>query len=252
MSEKRTISIVIPTALESPEYLMGALQSLRKNTVQDYEVIVVLNGDIPKAKTVAEMYDARVIENEENLGYGGGMNAGFAAATGDYLVGSNDDVLFTPDWDLNLREAVDTFHKKQAFPRAGIVGPCTNFAGGIQNCPIPGLTLENLDQVAGQFSEENKDNWIASSFVSGFLFMVSRKFYSSMLDQDGYFFDDETFPIGGAEDNDLCVRCIRAGWCPVVVGTCYIYHYGQRTLSQYPELAGGVNNLLCTKEVVCV
>lgn len=244
MSEKRTISIVIPTALEDPEYLMGALRSLGENTVQDYEVIVVLNGDIPKAKVVAEMYGARVIEHKENLGYSGGMNAGFAAATGDYLVGSNDDVLFTPDWDLNLREVIDTFHKKQAFPRAGIVGPCTNFAGGVQNCPIPGLTLENLNDIATQFSEENKDNWIASSFVSGFFFMVSRKFYDLMLDQDGYFFDEETFSIGGAEDNDLCVRCIRAGWCPVVVGTCYIYHFGSKTLRHYPELAGGVNNLL--------
>lgn len=244
MSDKKVVSVIIPTALESPKYLQGVLESLEKNTVQDYEVIVVLNGDLPRSKVIAEVYGARIVENKCNLGYGGGMNAGFAIATGDYLVGSNDDVLFTPDWDINLREVIDTFHKKNTYPRAGIVGPCTNFAGGIQSNPIPGLTVDNVDEIAVRFKEENEDNWIASSFVSGFCFMISRKFYDLMLEQDGYLFDDETFPIGGAEDNDLCVRCIRAGWCPVVAGTCYIYHYGSRTLKEYPELAGGVNNLL--------
>jgi glycosyltransferase involved in cell wall biosynthesis len=238
------ISIVIPTYRDNVKYLQGVLESLERNTTQDYEVIVVLNGPQKKSGKIAEAYGAKVLELPENRGYGGAMNEGFAIAKGDYIVGSNDDVLFTPQWDLALREVVDTFHQVHPYPKAGIVGPCTNFAGGAQHNPIPGLTPENLDDVAVRFRQENQGNWMCTGFISGFCFMVPRKIYDLLMKKDGFFFDEETFPLGGAEDNDLCVRIVRSGYSPVIVGTCYIYHYGSRTINKYfPELGHGINNL---------
>jgi glycosyltransferase involved in cell wall biosynthesis len=238
------VSVVIPTAFDNIEYLQQALASIERCTAMTYEIIVVLNGDQPKSRKICEAYSVRIVELEENYGFGVAMNAGFEEAKGECIVAMNDDVILTKDWDIYLREVLETFHTKNPLPRAGLVGPCTNFAGGVQNVPIPGLTLENLEETAVKFREENKENWIPSIFVSGFCFMFSREFYNDMLDKYGHFFDADTFPIGGAEDNDLCVRAIYNGWSPVVVGTCYVYHFGQRTTSKFKEeIAGGVKNL---------
>lgn len=240
--ESTPLSIVIPTALENVHYLSQCLDSL-EHTAMPYQLIVVLNGEQPRSKAVAEAYDAEIVQFEENKGFAEAVNAGFDAATGDYLVGLNDDVILTHNWDIRLRHALDTFHKENHMPRAGLVGPCTNFAGGIQANPTEGLTPENLDDFAEKFHEQNSDQIVPYFIVTGFCFMVPRDFYDDMIERDGFFFDEENFPVGGAEDNDLCVRAIYNGWTPVVAGSVYVWHYGSRTLKKVGDDSHGVDNL---------
>jgi len=245
MNDTKDLSIVIPTAFENGEYLQQTLALVRKNTNQTHEIIVVLNGEQPLSKGIAEVYGARTIQLPENQGFSVAMNKGFEEATADCLVGLNDDVLLTKDWDLYLRETLETFHMKHPFPRAGIVGPSSNYVGGQQGVQIPGLTTENLEMVANDFHDQNLENWIPTTFISGFCFMMSREFYRSMIERDGFFYDAETYPIGGAEDNDLCVRAVRAGWTPVIAGSCFVYHFGSVTIRHFKkEVADGVKNLL--------
>jgi glycosyltransferase involved in cell wall biosynthesis len=77
MTTKKDISIVIPTAFENGEYLQQTLATIHKHTEQSFEIIVVLNGEQPMSKGLAELYGAKIVQLPENMGFGHAMNAGF-------------------------------------------------------------------------------------------------------------------------------------------------------------------------------
>src|SRR5687768_8551608 len=93
-------------------------RSLESFEGAEAEVIVVDHGSTDGTlELVRERFaDARVIE-QENRGFGGGMNAGMRAASGDYLLLLNPDA-----WILG-----DGLEKLVLFaeghPEAGVVGP---------------------------------------------------------------------------------------------------------------------------------
>jgi GT2 family glycosyltransferase len=64
------------------------------------EVIVVDNASSDDSAAVARSHPPRprVVVNERNLGFAGGMNVGARMATGDILVLLSPDVTLAPDW----------------------------------------------------------------------------------------------------------------------------------------------------------
>src|SRR5262249_12280783 len=57
----------------------------------------------------------------------------------------------------------------------------------------------------------------------GFCLLIRR----AVLDQIGLL--DERFGIGCFEDDDFCLRAVRAGWKAVVARDAFVHHYGNRT-----------------------
>lgn len=240
------LSIVCLTAGDNIDYLQQTLSSIKRNTSYDHEVVLVINGNCSRSKMVAEIHGVdKVIELGSNKGFSWGMNAGFDQASGEYLVGINDDVIVTPRWDFELRKALDTFHKNNPYPRAGLVGPCTNRAGGMQGISVSGLSPHNVEDYSQKFKAENEDSVYCTTFVSGFCFMMHRDFYEECIKKDGYFFDHSSYPLGGADDNDLCTRAIFRGWSPVVAGSVFVWHYGGKTFDRLaPHMNHGLRNLI--------
>ena len=64
------------------------VESLRRHVTSPLEIIVVDNGSArDEAAMLRERYpEIKALRSERNLGFAGGNNLGFAAATGDYLL----------------------------------------------------------------------------------------------------------------------------------------------------------------------
>ena len=76
-----TISIIIPT-LNEARFLPKLLESIKKQTFTDYEVIVADAGSKDKTLEIAKKYGARIVKG----GFPAeGRNAGARAAKGDFL-----------------------------------------------------------------------------------------------------------------------------------------------------------------------
>lgn len=83
------ISIVIPT-YSNHKGLVECLNSIKKYTTGDYEVIVVANGAPEETRPLATLWFDRP------LGFAKSVNEGLKIAKGDYLVLLNDDCVLYP------------------------------------------------------------------------------------------------------------------------------------------------------------
>jgi GT2 family glycosyltransferase len=97
----------------------------------DTEVIVVDNAsrDDSLERILAAHGDVTVVRNSENVGFGGGMNAGFAVATGAYFLPLNCDAELDPDYVATTIGALEEGSRRAAVggrvesPRVGPTGP---------------------------------------------------------------------------------------------------------------------------------
>ena len=96
------ISIIVPT-YQRFELVLQALESLQKQTLQDFELLVVDNAaDATLANAIKEFNQSARIPAiyipEAQLGLHNARHAGARAASGQVLVFTDDDATFAPDW----------------------------------------------------------------------------------------------------------------------------------------------------------
>ncbi|MGZ4315481.1 MAG: glycosyltransferase family 2 protein [Gaiellaceae bacterium] len=92
-----SVSIVIATTRGGPD-LEACLDSIQAQAYGELEVIVIDNGstDTELAGIPARFARARVLRNEENLGFVGANNQGIASSTGEFVFLLNDDTVLEP------------------------------------------------------------------------------------------------------------------------------------------------------------
>ena len=101
---ERRIS-VISVNYNGYDLTCAMIDSLRRHVTTPLEIVIVDNGSTrDEAAPLRERYpDVKVLRSERNLGFAGGNNLGFAAATGDYLLLLNNDVeVRSGDWLTEL------------------------------------------------------------------------------------------------------------------------------------------------------
>ncbi len=101
------VSVVVP-AYNATKYIRQCLDSLRAQTLEDIEVILVDDGstdaDLPEGGTLAIMREYAAADPrfkviaKPNTGYGNNINRGFAEATGEYLGILESDDFAEPDF----------------------------------------------------------------------------------------------------------------------------------------------------------
>ena len=211
------ISIVIP-AFNQLEYTRQCLASILENTTGAHQLILVDNGSTePVYEFFQAIPGAIAIRSETNLGFAGGVNLGLAHVRGHVLL-LNNDTLVPRGWLEGLAAVLD-----QA-PDIGMVGPMSNYVSGSQL--IPGLTFESLDDI-NDFATKRRAEF------GGRVRDVARLVGFCMLIRDRAFAQagllDEAYGIGNFEDDDYCVRVLRAGYRLVVDEGAFVFHYGNRT-----------------------
>lgn len=79
--------------------LVAAIESLQRQTLLPYEVIVVIDHNPLLLQRVRHLFpDVVAVENREERGLSGARNSGVAVATGDIIVFLDDDAIAEPDW----------------------------------------------------------------------------------------------------------------------------------------------------------
>jgi hypothetical protein len=120
MIRKLPLVSIIIVNFNGKKWLVDCLDSIRKHDYGALEVIVVDNNSSDDSvKFIKATYpSAKIVLNNENLGFAEGNNRGVAAATGEYYFLLNNDTILC-DQDL-IRKSI-TF--LVAHPKIGVIQP---------------------------------------------------------------------------------------------------------------------------------
>lgn len=92
------VSMILPVHSQ-PEYTATCVRAIAATATMPYELIVVDDTATAAVKdVVAGISGARILVNEENLGYTGSLRRGADEARGRYMVLMNDDVVPQAGW----------------------------------------------------------------------------------------------------------------------------------------------------------
>lgn len=125
------VSVIVPV-YNVEKYLIPCIDSILKQTLSDIEIICVDDGSTDGSGAILDQYqrqdDRVVVLHRANAGYGAAMNAGLAAASGEYIgiVESDDCILpemYETLYEHAKREQLDVI-KSDAFYWLETAGYC--------------------------------------------------------------------------------------------------------------------------------
>ena len=224
MAWKMDISIIIVN-WNTRHLLESCLESILKTVHEvSYEIIVVDNAS--RDGSVAMLQDkypqVRLIQNEENRGFGAANNQAMWVMTGRYALLANSDTMLTENAVRELYAFMET-HQEAAMA----CGQLLNADGGKQNsvASFPDLItlLTNTSLLEYLFPNRypskryNHDKPIEVDSCIGACLLVRKKAIDDvgMLDERYFFFFEET---------DWAYQIKEAGWKVFHVPTAFIYH----------------------------
>lgn len=183
MIHETVLSIIIPTYNEE-KFLPRALESVKKQSYRDYEVIVADAGSRDWTRKIAHNFGAKVVEGGMP---GPGRNAGASAARGNiFLFFDADIVLDDPDF---LRDCLAEFHRRKL---------------DIATCSVAPLSGRAVDKIFHKiFNIYMRAIAPISPHAPGFCIMAKRGVHEKIkgFDQEVIF----------AEDKDYVTRAVASG-----------------------------------------
>lgn len=207
-------------------FLGPCLRSLKKQTYNDFEIILVDNGSTDGfVNFVRKNFpELKIIINEKNRGFAEANNQGFKIASGEFIVTLNNDTETDEKWLENLlmpAKANDS------------VGMCASKVLSIYNRQMIDSVGVNvcLDGMSrgrgrGEIDRGQYDKTVNILLPSACAALYRRK----MLDEIG-FFDEDFFAY--CEDTDLGLRARLAGWEAVLAPKALVYHHYSSTGGKY-------------------
>lgn len=227
-TESVDIIICIHNALSD---VRKCLDSVIRYTSPPYSLILVDDGSNMETASYlnnfSQLFGTRLIRNNEPRGYTFAANQGMRDSNSDYIVLLNSDTIVTPEWLDRMVECASTDEK------TGMVGPLSNTAswqsvpeiqsnGDWHNNPLPpGVSVPQMGRLVAKVS---KRQYPKIPFLNGFCLLVKR----DLIEEIGYF-DEESFGRGYGEENDYCLRALKAGWELRVADDVYIFHAQSRS-----------------------
>ena len=205
------ISIVIPTLNHLDDLLKPCIEGLKAQTdfaAADAEVIVVANGCKDGTRDFVESLGPpfKLLSFPEPMGYTKAMNAGVCAASGEFVVPFNNDIVLL-DWGKKNIWLEIMGKPFEGDPKVAITGPSRMFRAH-------------------------------KPFIVFYCCMIRRKLIleAGML--------DEIFSPGAGEDTDFCMKVLEKGYKVVQVphegdDKAYlipfpIWHKGGSTVNEVP------------------
>ncbi|MBU0646011.1 glycosyltransferase family 2 protein [Patescibacteria group bacterium] len=219
----------------TPGLLRQTLKGLRQSAPQlKYEIIVVDNNpQQPVAERLRlEFPEVKVIVNQQNVGFGRGMNQAMIQAEGRY------SLIFNPDIALFAGTLEKLLAYMDEHPEIGMLGPQLNHPDGslqyscyrfmkpstILYRRLPFMTLwPKAKKAVAEYLMEDWDHeqTRAVDYLLGAVMLVRRE----AIEQVGGF-DPNYFVY--FEDQDLCRRFWLAGWPVVYYPEAKVVHYHRR------------------------
>ena len=233
MSQNQHIKIsVIIVNYNVKEYLAQALSSIERALENiSHEIIVIdnhsIDGSIPFLKK--QFPGLKLIENQENVGFGKGNNQGLKEARGEFVVLINPDTVVQEDTFTRLLNFFESTPDAAA-ATCKIINPDGSFSIDCRHSiPTPTIALWKVlglsklfprSKIFGQYNMTflDEDQTYPIPAISGSFMMIKHK----ILEEIGYF--DERFFMY-CEDIDLCHRINEKGHKIYYVPQTQIIHY---------------------------
>jgi GT2 family glycosyltransferase len=241
-ADGRPIVSVVIVNWNTRVFLEQALRSLLVQTDQPrYEIVVVDNGSTDGSAEVVRTQwpDVKLICHAANVGFAAGNNAGFAHASGEYVLLLNSDTLVLRS---TLPGLVSVLRRD---PGVGCVGARhLNADGSLQRSTNEFPTLLNDALELTEISRLKivqrvllrRFPWWSdhiraceTGWVNGACMMVRRQ----VIEEIGGL--DETF-FAYAEEVDWCYRMCHAGWRVVFTPAAEVVHFSGQSLNSDPGL----------------
>ncbi len=217
--------------------IRDCLRSIYDGThATDFEVIISDNGSVDDSiEFVRNHYpQVRIVENQQNLGFARGNNAGIRASRGECVLILNPDTILHDCALDRLVEFADRHPEAGAFG-CRVLNPDGTYQVSARLFPTVGrywVAALGLARVSALFTYEEYRHWFgdterAIDWQSGCCVM----FRGDLLKSLGGF--DEQF-FYHCEEVDLCLRVRKAGHAILFTPQAVITHLGGQSVSRFP------------------
>jgi GT2 family glycosyltransferase len=213
------ISVIIPN-WNGEKFLNGCLQSIKKNSYDNYEIIIVDNGSTDKSiLSIKDEYpDVVLIKNSDNLGFATAVNQGIKLSfenQADYVLLLNNDTVVAEDF---LEKMASVFADK----KVGIVGAKIYYHDEPKKIWFAGGNFIKW-RASGQHrywmqnDEPALSGVMESDFITGCAMLIRKEVFQDV----GYFYEPYFL---GVEDLDFCYQARKRGWGIKVNLDAKIFH----------------------------
>jgi len=230
MSANPLVSVVIVN-WNGAQHLRICLPSLLAQSYQDLEIIVVDNASLDDSAKVAEEYKVRWLALKNNLGLAPGLNAGAAAANGEFLLFVNNDMRFDPEFVAELVAPLrrdEEIFCTDAMQFSWDGGERGHLAARLATKPVPGKRTAELVPGLHFYQQEKLEK--SKVFMASAACMLARR---SIFEKLGGF--DARLPLG-YEDVEICWRAWAYGHSTVYVPTAICWHRVGSSIQSTPAL----------------
>ncbi|MGA0944097.1 MAG: glycosyltransferase family 2 protein [Alphaproteobacteria bacterium] len=228
-------SIVIPT-LNNFNYLKICLESIKKNSAFEHEIIVHVNEGKDETLDYVKKNNYIYTYSEQRLGLCSATNLAAKKASKEYILYSHDDMYFLPEWDIILRNELSKLKDNLFYLSGTMMGPGEhiNF-----DC---GTTYENFDENK-LLSEYKKYNLYDHQGTHWAPHLIHKDLWNKI---SGF---SEEFDPGFGSDPDLNMKLWQEGVRHFKgINDCKVYHFGSITLRKKPELIANKGSITFLKK----
>ncbi|HEX4044012.1 MAG TPA: glycosyltransferase [Xanthobacteraceae bacterium] len=239
------ITVIMPVYKGYAETL-AAIHAVLANRQQTPFRLFVLNDCSPDAmltERLRALYSRGLFhyaENERNRGFVGTVNRALDDRPSLDVVLLNADTVVFGNWLDRLVAHAD---------RDSNVATVTPLSNNATICSYPSMNANNMLRLEISPAEIDRFTSIANrggrSTIPtgvGFCLYVRR----SVIDQLGKL-DEEAFARGYGEENDLCMRALKAGFKNVLAHDVFVYHVGQVSFAGFAAAAESAQIALLEK-----
>ncbi|WP_152522610.1 glycosyltransferase [Sphingobium ummariense] len=231
----RRLTIIVPV-YNAPDAVERCLESVRLKTDLSRDRVLMINdgSSDPRVKPLLDRFALypgfTLLTNPQNMGYTRTINRGIRWASEDDILLLNSDTIVHDGWIAGMRKiALGT-------PKAGTVTAMGDNSGAfsfptpnVMNPKPEGMSYDDWAKHIISFTQVSDPIDVPTG--NGFCMYIRR----DLMDHIGLF-DEEAFPRGYGEENDFCMRTIKAGWKNFISPHAYVFH--QRTASFGSEKEG--------------
>ena len=212
-------SIIIPT-FNNIEYLKKCIDSIRKNSTYDHEIIPHVNEGSDGTIDYLKENNIEYTFTNYNSGICKGMNMAAKKAKTEFLLYAHDDFYFCPKWDLVLKSELDMIKHKNFY----LSGTMINNGQITLDC---GSSLETFDEkkLLSEISNANYYDFQGSTWAPHLI-------HKETWDKVGGF-SEEFFP-GTGSDPDLNMKLWKEGVRIFKgINDFKVYHFGSIVTRKY-------------------
>jgi GT2 family glycosyltransferase len=232
MQNPKTDIIII--SYKNPELTIQCVESIRAGSNVEYNLIIVDNNSADDTVEIlnCKLTNILIIENKKNLGYASAVNIGLTNSTSEYVLISNNDVIYPKSTIDCMFEFLKSDNKigvagaQQLYPDGKWQwswGYCPGIKLGLINLFLIGLIIKHLDKLQLK-KPTNTRQTREVGFIDGAAMFCRRSALNEVsgFDEDYFFYTEEA---------DLCYKLKQRGW-KIIFNPQY----------QITHIRGGSNN----------